>query len=181
VGWGAGAHLGAAWESGAWSAGLVVSNALARFRWSREGMTVRAGEAVLGPDPPDVDNDPRPVDEAPAALLAALDRVRPRRELALAFARTLNDEMRLGAQARTRASGGIASGPRTSLTIATEWSARPSLPLYAAAELGEGLALGLTAEPRHGAWVVRLGSGLGVLGDRRDWTVTLSAWRAAAR
>jgi hypothetical protein len=171
-------HLGAVWEDDRWSAGITAHDVVARFTWSRDGMTLRPGEAVLGPDAPDVDNTPRPASEAPAALLAALDSLRPARGVTLSVARRLNARTRVAAELMTRARGGIASGPRTAATLAAEWKARPALPLRAAAQVGGGLALGIAAEPALGRWVIGLEGSLGVAGARRDASLTLGLRRA---
>ena len=163
AGRGASLHLGGAWQRGRWSAGATLSNAVGRFRWSRVGMVLRPGEAVLGGDGGQ-DNSPRPPADAPSALLRRLDRLRPAAEATVAAAFDVRPGLRMAGQLRRRLEDGIARSPGTTALFGVEWLPTPVLPVHAGIELGSGLGLGVSTRARLGRWFVRGATGLRVGG-----------------
>lgn len=66
---GIGLDLGAAWQGGIFTAGLVVRNVVNTFEWDLSKLRYRSGEATWSADTSFTSFDELPVEDAPAALI----------------------------------------------------------------------------------------------------------------
>jgi hypothetical protein len=173
-GWGL--DLGAAWEAGPWSAGLVLRNLVQTFQWEPEGLRYTPASALFTTDTASSSFEERPIDEAPAALIETLEALTYEPEIAAGIGWT-GRYVTLTADLRHRLDDGIQAAPRTHAGFGAEIRPVPFLPLRlgAAAVAGGYLltgGLGIDTGP------VNLGASVGVqdsdLGEQTVVAVALS-------
>ena len=158
---GLGLDLGAAWQGGIFSAGVVVRNVINTFEWDLSSLRYRAGEATWTADTSYTSFEEAPIEEAPAALI---ERIRDLYEFSPAVSAgaaarvlpflTLTGEMRHAVKAN------LDVGARNHVGVGAELRILPILPLRAGVALisggyqlsgGMGLKLGPVQVSASGA------------------------------
>jgi hypothetical protein len=136
---GFGLDLGAAWQGGIFQAGLVIRNLVNTFEWSRDGLRYRAGKAVWTADTTWTRFEDRPIQEAPADLLARMDETFSYGPvLALAGAARVLPYLTLSGEARHALEDNLAPTARTHLGLGGELAILPVLPVRAGLSLVTG-------------------------------------------
>lgn len=152
---GYGVDVGAAWQGGPLSLGVVLRNVLNTFEWDATTLRYTPGSAVFTADTSYSDFDSRSIDDAPQQIrdraARLLDELRYRPSLALGAALEL-PLVTLTADIRHRLDEGMEVGPATHAGIGAELRLIPFIPLRAGVTAlsggyqyagGVGLELGL--------------------------------------
>ncbi len=108
---GFGLDVGLAYEVGAWSLGARLANVLNGFRWDREALYYRPGEALFDSEESRSDFGARPLSEAPPELVEEVLDQRFEPTLAVGAAYRLGLATTVAAEARRRFGDGIPVGP----------------------------------------------------------------------
>lgn len=136
---GIGLDLGAAWQGGIFSAGLVVRNLINTFAWDPAMLEYRSGEATWTADTSYTSFEQLPVEQAPASLM---ERVHDLYEFspvlsAGAAARVL-PFLRLTGELRHAVKDNLAVSSRNHVGVGAELTIIPFIPLRAGAALISG-------------------------------------------
>lgn len=150
---GFGVDLGAAWQGGIFSGGVVVRNVISTFAWDLEGLRYRAGTAAWSPDTAHTSFEERPVSEAPAALLERIhDLYEFSPVVAAGAAARVLPALTVTGELRHAVKDNLAAGARSHLGVGAEARFVPLLPLRA------GLALISGGYQLSGGLGLRLGA-----------------------
>jgi hypothetical protein len=171
-GTGMGMDLGANWKQGKLAIGVAVQNVFHTFEWDIEGMSFYPGEVSFDDEDRETDNDPRPADQAPQALLDRVAELKFKPTLALGVAFDVTEVLTLTGDYHKRFGEGIEVGPELHVGAGLEFRGIPFLPLRAGFakitdgfQYGGGLTLALGPIYLSGAVARQKGDRDGALGS----------------
>lgn len=147
MGWdrgrGVGLDLGSAWSAGPWTGFLTVQDAVNTFGWDLAQMEFRPGTAAFEEGRGSSDFEPRPLEEAPDALLSEVEDLSFRPALVVGAGYSGTGDLRVSAQLRRKGAGGIRPGPRTQAGVGAEWGRWSAVPLrVGVAYVSDGVRVG---------------------------------------
>lgn len=177
AGSGVGLDVGAAWERGPWTLGLVARNLVQTFRWNPDALRFRPGEALFGGGEGSADFTSRPTAEAPPSLreIVFSRGFAFERELSAAVAYELSGRVTLTGEAHRTAGTGPVAAPSNRVGAGAELRLRPTLPLrFGAALVSGGAELGAGMGVRVGRVAVDAGGLLRVHTPRPTSVVQLT-------
>ncbi|NNF14423.1 MAG: conjugal transfer protein TraF [Gemmatimonadetes bacterium] len=174
---GLGLDVGAIWVGPKLTVGATIQNLISTFDWDLAGFSYTPGQAVFDGDDGESNFDEFPADGAPQVLLTAAEELTLKPVFAAGVQLQATPLVRVTADLRKRASGGLSVGPDFHLGAGAELTALSFLPLRAhLAKVSEGVQVGGGASLVLGP--VNLSGGIALrTGDAGDATlgmVTLS-------
>lgn len=133
IGHGVALDVGLLWRTDRWRIALVGRDLVDTFAWDDDALRYRAGWALFefGGTGAETDLDPRPVDEAPAALRLRADAAAASPAAALGVAVRVRPALTLSFDLRRRFGDPRVFGARTHLGGGIEYRPAPWLPLRA--------------------------------------------------
>ncbi len=137
-GTGFGLDVGAALESGRWTAGAAVQNLVQTFKWKLRDHTYRPGDAFFNGDSSSTDFDERPLAEAPAFLRNAVDGLGFRPKVILDGAYRVRPDLDVTGEFRHRFGDGLRLEEKTHLGAGAEYRPAKRLPLRAGLAVVDG-------------------------------------------
>ena len=158
---GIGLDLGAAWQGGIFSAGVVVRNVINTFEWDLAKLEYRAGQATWTADTSYTSFEEAPVGEAPAALLERIhDLYEFSPVMSAGAAARILPFLTLTGEVRHAVKENLDVGTRNHVGVGAELRILPILPLRAGVSVisggyqlsaGLGLKLGIMQLSASGA------------------------------
>lgn len=163
TGWGL--DVGAAWQGGGFSAGLVVHNLINTFQWDRGDLEYRPGIAIWTADTSYTSFEEQDVADAPADLMERVDELYTFSPVVAAGAAArVTRFLTVTGEVRHALEEDLHVGPRSHLGVGAELAIIPFLPLRAGVsrvsggyQLSGGLGLVLGPVQLSGAAAVREG------------------------
>lgn len=136
---GIGLDLGAAWQGGIFSAGVVVKNVINTFEWDLSRLQYRSGEATWTADTSYTSFEEAPVGEAPAALLERIhDLYEFSPVMSAGAAARILPFLTLTGEVRHAVKENLDVGARNHMGVGAELRILPILPLRAGVSLISG-------------------------------------------
>ena len=149
---GLGLDVGAAWQGGIFSAGVVVKNLINTFEWDLSSLRYRAGEATWNADTSFTSFEELPIEQAPADILERIhDLYEFSPVMSAGVAARILPFLTLTGEVRHAVKENLDVGARNHLGVGAELRILPILPLRAGVSLisggyqfagGAGLKLG---------------------------------------
>lgn len=145
---GVGLDVGAAWQAGGLRVGAAVKNIVNTFAWDKSKFVYSPVIATFTKDSSTASADAQPIANAPAALLARLDELKIKPQLAAGAAFSPIGILTISADLRQQLGDGLTLGAKTQTGVGAELRLIPFLPIRA------GLS--------HVTGGTRLGAGVGL-------------------
>lgn len=136
---GYGVDVGASWQGGIFSAGVVVRDLLNTFSWDADALRYREGTATWSADSAHTEFQEQPFDAAPADLVARMDEFHTAAPvLAAGAAARVRPFLTVSGELRHALAETLQVGPRTHAGVGAELTVIPILPLRAGVALVTG-------------------------------------------